>query len=427
MKKFLFFFPILFLIIFSILFIPVNATAEISVYLNGEKLSFDVPPTNINGRILVPFRNILEALGAEVTYEKSKDGDYPNGIAKGDTLGKSLIIPIGEKFVSINSCTVELDVPAQIINGSTLVPLRVVSQCMGADVEWNSSTQSVMITCSRETSKYWNDSCSYYGNNTFSEHTYLANGYGTIYNNEENQIICRGYFENDYIIEGTYHYSNGNIYVGEFSNTHFAYRHGKGYILYDDGSTLDCYWDNDVPNGNFHFYLSATNTHVYGKAINGVWDGEITLSNPNNGTTYTALYKNGKLVSEDTSNVPVNPYYENPSVIYSFTTAKYPLYLYSNDQKTFLGKLVTDKYDDDSFSYSYGNYGSKYSRTSIFNKYGNYGSKYSNESAFNKYASKPPIIVDSNGQFVAYLTENTYEIKGITYLELLSILRKHYQ
>lgn len=427
MKKTLFFFPIFFLIILSILFIPVNAAEEISVYLDGEKLSFDVPPLNINGRILVPFRNILEALGAEVTYEKGNGEDYPNGIVKGNTYGKSLIIPIGENLMSINSCTIELDVPAQIINGRTLVPLRVVSQCMGATAEWNNSTQSVMITSSCENSKYWNDSCIYYGNTTLSENTYQANGYGTIYNNEENRIICRGYFENDFIIEGTYHYSNGNIYFGEFSNTDFAYRHGKGYILYDDGSILDCFWNNDVPNGNFHFYLPSTNTHINGKAINGVWDGEITLSNPNNSTTYTALYKNGELVSKDTSNIPVNPYFENLSVNYSFTTAKYPLYLYSNDKKTFLGKLVTDKYDSESFSYSYGNYGSKYSRTSIFNEYGNYGSKYSNESAFNKYASKPPIIVDSNGNFIAYLTENEYEVNGITYLELLSILRKNYQ
>lgn len=93
MRKYLLFFPVLFSLIFSLLFISVDATTEISVYLNGEKLIFDVPPINTNGRILVPFRGILEALGAEVTYEKSNDADYSGGIAKGDTYGKTLIIP----------------------------------------------------------------------------------------------------------------------------------------------------------------------------------------------------------------------------------------------------------------------------------------------------------------------------------------------
>ena len=154
MKKFLFCSFIIFSIIFSLLFLPAYADNEISVYLNGEKLIFDVPPQNINGRILVPFRGILEALGAEVTYEKSNDVDHPYEIAKGDTYGKKLIIPIGKNFVNINSCSVELDVPAQIINGITLVPFRVVSECMGAQVEWDSSTQSVIITSSLEIERY---------------------------------------------------------------------------------------------------------------------------------------------------------------------------------------------------------------------------------------------------------------------------------
>lgn len=45
-------------IILSIL-ISVPAYAEISVTINGDKLSFDVPPVIENGRTLVPVRVIF--------------------------------------------------------------------------------------------------------------------------------------------------------------------------------------------------------------------------------------------------------------------------------------------------------------------------------------------------------------------------------
>jgi len=76
-----------------------------------------------------------------------------------------------------------------------------------------------------------------------------------------------------------------------------------------------------------------------------------------------------------------------------------PIYLYSNDQKTYLGKITIDKYDSESIWNEYGTYGSEYRTNSIMNKYGTYGSEYSSYSAMNTYASKPPVIIDSNGQY----------------------------
>ncbi len=61
-------------IILSIL-ISVPAYAEISVTINGDKLSFDVPPVIENGRTLVPVRVIFEALGAEVTYNAASKAE----------------------------------------------------------------------------------------------------------------------------------------------------------------------------------------------------------------------------------------------------------------------------------------------------------------------------------------------------------------
>ena len=58
----------------------------------------------------------------------------------------------------------------------------------------------------------------------------------------------------------------------------------------------------------------------------------------------------------------------------------------------YLGKLGGSKYDPDSTSNPYGQYGSKYSPDSINNPYGQYGSKYSNESPNNPYATQQPRV-----------------------------------
>jgi hypothetical protein len=73
----------------------------------------------------------------------------------------------------------------------------------------------------------------------------------------------------------------------------------------------------------------------------------------------------------------------------------------------FLGLISLNKYDQNSISNIYGEYGSKYSATSIFNRYNNYGSIYSYLSPFNQYTNTPPQIMSQN-QFVAYLTINKY-------------------
>lgn len=81
------------------------------------------------------------------------------------------------------------------------------------------------------------------------------------------------------------------------------------------------------------------------------------------------------------------------------------IYLYSNDKKTYLGKLTPNEYDKDSIFNEYGTYGSAYSSKSIWNEYGTYGGKYSSQSAFNEFATKPPVIV-YDGEVIGYLTVN---------------------
>ena len=41
--------------------------------------------------------------------------------------------------------TKTLDVPAKLINGSTMVPVRFVSEALGAEVEWNQKNSYALI------------------------------------------------------------------------------------------------------------------------------------------------------------------------------------------------------------------------------------------------------------------------------------------
>lgn len=53
---------------------------------------------------------------------------------------------IGSKTAYVNGVPVSLDVPPQIINGRTMVPIRFVSENLGAEVNWDSNTKTVTIT-----------------------------------------------------------------------------------------------------------------------------------------------------------------------------------------------------------------------------------------------------------------------------------------
>lgn len=141
--------------------------------------------------------------------------------------------------------------------------------------------------------------------------------------------------------------------------------------------------------------------------INVDWNGQtstVILKSPS-GTSATPTVPSTATTHGGISTAAGTPAIINP---------KYPLHLYSNDGKVYLGKLVTDIYDRDGIWNEYGNYGSQYKANSIWNTFQTYGSPYSRESAFNDLASAPPKIVDNNGNFFGYLTTNSYKQNAFT-------------
>ncbi|HHY95643.1 MAG TPA: tetratricopeptide repeat protein [Firmicutes bacterium] len=114
-------------------------TGGVKVFVKGKKVNFDVEPVVLQDRTIVPVRAIAEALGAEVRW----DGETRTvTVVKA---GKVVLIPVGSLKASVDGVEVSLDAPAVIIGGRTLIPLRFVSESLGAAVDWFGQGQVVAV------------------------------------------------------------------------------------------------------------------------------------------------------------------------------------------------------------------------------------------------------------------------------------------
>lgn len=121
--------------------IPVNADLEITVNLNNNRIIFDQPPILQNDRTLVPMRAIFEAMNCDVVWH---DDLQQIVVWKNDKLVMNLQVG-RKKMILFDIGDIDLDVPPLLINNRTLVPLRAISESMGAEVIWNDYTQTVDI------------------------------------------------------------------------------------------------------------------------------------------------------------------------------------------------------------------------------------------------------------------------------------------
>lgn len=124
------------LIVASLTLLLILTTAGIAhagpqVVIDDQSISFqDTQPIIENGRTLVPLRATFEALGADVQW----NGDTQTVTAtKGST---EIKLVIGGQALK-DGQPVNLEVPAKIIDGRTMVPLRFVGEALGCQVGWD--------------------------------------------------------------------------------------------------------------------------------------------------------------------------------------------------------------------------------------------------------------------------------------------------
>ncbi|WP_276531774.1 stalk domain-containing protein [Brevibacillus invocatus] len=114
-------------------------TQKIKVFVEGKKPAFDVEPYLKDGRNLVPVRAISEALGSDVSW----NADSQTVVIKKN--GTVVELPLGSTKVKVNGEERSIDSTAELKNGRIMVPVRFISEFLGQEVEWDSTSKIVII------------------------------------------------------------------------------------------------------------------------------------------------------------------------------------------------------------------------------------------------------------------------------------------
>jgi len=134
---------------------------DIDVIYDGNYIGFfENEPINVDGRIKLPFRDLLESMGANISFDDStktvsaeKDGTVITFSLDSDTI---YVDKNGEQ----SSFT--MDTSIDVINDRTYVPVRFIAEAFGFTVGWDDEAKSVTITDVDGYMQAFNEKCSNY-------------------------------------------------------------------------------------------------------------------------------------------------------------------------------------------------------------------------------------------------------------------------
>lgn len=117
---------------------------QINILYNDSVIQYsDVKPINTEGRVMIPFRVVLESMGATVEYD---DAQRLVTAVKDDTEIKFTLM---DDTIYINkngeNSTITMDTPMIIVEDRTLVPIRFMSEALGMQVGWDGDTETVLV------------------------------------------------------------------------------------------------------------------------------------------------------------------------------------------------------------------------------------------------------------------------------------------
>ena len=124
----------------TMLAVTALAAGPVTVTLNGNPLNLNPPPTERAGRVFVPLRGVFENLGASVVYQA--------GVINATGRGHNVSLKVGSQQATVDGQQQTLDVAPFIIGASTYVPLRFVSQALGATVNYDGANRVVALSAS---------------------------------------------------------------------------------------------------------------------------------------------------------------------------------------------------------------------------------------------------------------------------------------
>jgi len=115
---------------------------------NGKLVEIDpgrgTTPLIVRERTLVPIRAIIESMGGEVGW----DGETQEVTLVAGELAAmdfAVVMTIGKLAITANGEGKTVDVAPQVINERTMLPLRFVSENVGAEIAWIGSTSEIIV------------------------------------------------------------------------------------------------------------------------------------------------------------------------------------------------------------------------------------------------------------------------------------------
>ena len=136
MKKFI---CLILTLVMSVSVVSVYAENDISLKLDGNFIETPISPEIKDGRTMVPFRSIFEALGMRVEWSES----HRKISAFGDET--TIILTIDSNIMIVNATVSKLDASPYISNNYSLVPARAICEALGCTVEWDEPNRCVII------------------------------------------------------------------------------------------------------------------------------------------------------------------------------------------------------------------------------------------------------------------------------------------
>lgn len=112
-------------------------TFAAQVEVNGKAIAAEA--VIVEGRTLVPVRGVFEELGYTVGYDNTTKTAT---LTKGNSVVE---MTVGNTYFTVDGKQVTPDVPPQIINSSYMLPLRAVSEGIGATVDWDQATKTAKV------------------------------------------------------------------------------------------------------------------------------------------------------------------------------------------------------------------------------------------------------------------------------------------
>lgn len=124
---------------------PVPVQKPILIRLNGAPVPLSNGVITRNGQAFIPLRSVFDKMEAEVTFDSN------NKVAKiiqskAGTNPVSIQINLKTSQTTVNDKSVKLTPSPFTVNGIAYLPLRLISETLGAKVDWIQKENTIVIT-----------------------------------------------------------------------------------------------------------------------------------------------------------------------------------------------------------------------------------------------------------------------------------------